>query len=97
MIPNHPYWMIKLEFVEREHITYSAMRLDFESEDLLASSAPRTPTTVMQTFQSFSGHTSLVKHIQIVRSGRPLERHLQRPPFLSPLKLGGSSLLSTVD
>ncbi len=76
MIPNHPYWMIKLEFVEREHITYSAMRLDFESEDLLASSAPRTPTTV--------------------RSGRPLERHLQRPPFLSALKLGGS-LLSTVD
>ncbi len=45
MIPNHPYWMIKLEFVEREHITYSAMRLDFESEDLLASSAPGTPTT----------------------------------------------------
>jgi len=94
VIPNHPYWMIKLEFVEREHITYSAMRLDFESEDLLASSAPRTPTT--QTFQSFSGHTSLMKHIQIVRSGRPLERHLQRPPFLSALKLGGS-LLSTVD
>ena len=32
-----------------------------------------------------------MNHIQIVRFGRLLERQLQRPPFLSKLKLGGSS------
>ena len=42
----------------------------------------------MRTYQCFSGHTSLGKHIQIARFGRPLERHLQRPPFFKRIEIG---------